>query len=111
VVSLGVGLAAGSTGEQQTSIFLCLGLAQLWLALALRAPRTDATWRDRGLEAAVLGAAALLLAAVGWGPLRELLDTASVTLSQAAVVSLVAVVPAVVVGVWSRVAAGVTSRG
>ena len=106
-VSLGVGLAAGSTGEQQTSVFLCLGLAQLWLALALRAPRAGATWRDRGLEGAVLGAAVLLLAAVGWGPLRELLNTAPVTAVQAAVVAAVAVVPALAVLAWSRLAAGV----
>jgi len=87
-----------------TSVFLCLGLAQLWLALALRAPRAGATWRDRGLEVAVTGAGLLLLAAVAWSPLRELLDTASVSALQATVVAAVAVVPALVVAVWTRVA-------
>jgi Ca2+-transporting ATPase len=101
-VSLAVGLAAGSAGEQQTSVFLCLGLAQLWLALALRAPRAGATWRDRGLEAAVAGAALLLVAAVAWEPVRDLLDTAPVTALQAAVAAAVAALPALVVAVWSR---------
>ena len=103
-VSLAVGLAADTTGEQQTSIFLGLGLAQLWLALALRAPRTGATWRDRGLEVAVTGAGLLLVAAVAWGPLRELLDTAPVGLPQAVLAAGIAAVPALVVAVWTRVA-------
>ncbi|HEU5036627.1 MAG TPA: cation-translocating P-type ATPase [Nocardioides sp.] len=105
-VSLGVALSVGATGQQQTSVFLCLGLAQLWLALALRAPRAGAGWRDRGLEAAVTAAALLLVAAVAWAPLRDLLDTAPVTWQRAALVAAVAAVPALVVAAWSRFVPG-----
>ncbi|GAB6987760.1 cation-translocating P-type ATPase [Nocardioides pyridinolyticus] len=102
-VALAAGLAAGGGGRLQTSVFLCLGLAQLWLALALRAPRTGAGWRARGLEVAVGGAAALLVAAVAWTPLRHLLDAAAVSLGQVAAIAVLAAGPAMVVALRNRV--------
>lgn len=102
-VALAVGLSVDGEGAQQTAVFLSLGLAQLWLALALRAPRTDAGWRTRGLEAAVAGAALLLVAGAVWAPLRGLLDTSAVSAAELALVAAVAAGPALVVAVWSRI--------
>jgi Ca2+-transporting ATPase len=61
------------SSPSQTTLFLTLGASQLAVALAVRAPRrrpTDDPW----LFLAVLGAAALLAAAVVVTPLREMLD-------------------------------------
>ena len=104
-----VALAAGLWSDDdrtQTSVFLCLGLAQLWLALALRAPRSGAGWRARGLEAAVAAAAALLVAAVAWAPLRDLLDAAPVSPGQAGAIAVLAAGPALVVAVRNRITKG-----
>ena len=77
VVSLGAGLAAQSQGIHLQSVtFVTLGLAQLWVALALRA-RTTRTWRQRGLEVAVLGAALLQVLAVEVEAFQRLLGTQS----------------------------------
>jgi Ca2+-transporting ATPase len=62
-------------GPVQTVVFLTLGLGQLGVALALRAPRSHASWRDRGLEIAVLVAGACQLAGVLVPGLRDLLGT------------------------------------
>ena len=100
-----VSLVAGNVvpdADQQTAVFLCLGLAQLALALALRAPRGGAGWRARGLELAVLVAGLLLVAAVTWEPLRRLLDTEAIGLRDALAVAALAVVPAVAVALWNR---------
>ncbi len=76
VVSLVAGLLAQSQGEHvQTWVFLTLGLAQLGVAMALRAPRGDTGWRGRGLELAVAGAALLQVAGVVLPWLRGLLHT------------------------------------
>ena len=81
LVSLAAGLLAVFRGEDvQTWVFLTLGLAQLGVALALRAPRAGTGWRGRGLEAAVAGAALLQVAGVLLPPLRELLGTVPVSL-------------------------------
>ncbi|GAB2449558.1 cation-transporting P-type ATPase [Nocardioides hungaricus] len=109
-VALAAGLSADGQGARQTSVFLCLGLAQLWLALALRAPRTGAGWRSRGLEAAVGVSAVLLVGATTWPPLRDLLDASAVTLRQAALVALLAAGPAVVVAARARLARARGSR-
>jgi hypothetical protein len=54
-------------------LFLTLGASQLAVALAVRAPRRHLT-DDPWLFLAVLGAAALLAAAIVVSPLREMLD-------------------------------------
>lgn len=102
LTALAAGLAGGSTAQAQTSVFLCLGLAQLWLALALRAPRHGAGWRARGLEAAVAVAAALLVLAVAWEPLRQLLNTVAVPPADVGLLALLSAVPAVAVAAVSR---------
>jgi len=75
--SLVAGLWAEShAADVQTSVFLTLGLGQLAVALALRAPRTRGWhWRERGLELAVLLAGACQLAGVAVPALRSLLGT------------------------------------
>jgi Ca2+-transporting ATPase len=80
----------------QTAIFVTLGMAQLGVALALRVP-VRRSWRQRGLELAVLGAAALQLAGVYLPVLQELLGTRALpglTLGQ---LLLLAAVPGVLV--------------
>jgi Ca2+-transporting ATPase len=75
-VSLTVGwLAYRSDGPIQTVVFLTLGLGQLGVALALRAPRSKGSWRERGLELAVLGAGVCQVAGVLVPWLRDLLGT------------------------------------
>ncbi len=64
----------------QTAIFVTLGMAQLGTAMALRV-RVPRGWRQRGLEAAVAGAAVLQLAGVYWAPLQHLLGTSWLPLS------------------------------
>jgi Ca2+-transporting ATPase len=75
-VSLVAGwLTHGAGGPVQTVVFLTLGLGQLGVALALRAPRAGTSWRDRGLELAVLAAGVCQLAGVLVPGLRDLLGT------------------------------------
>jgi Ca2+-transporting ATPase len=75
-VSLTAGwLAYRSGGPLQTVVFLTLGLGQLGVALALRAPRGKGSWRDRGLELSVLAAGACQVAGVLVPGLRDLLGT------------------------------------
>lgn len=93
-VSLVAGLLAQGRGEHvQTSIFLTLGLAQLGVAIALRAPRHGFDWRTRGLEVAVVGAAALQIAGALVDPLRDLLGTEAVSLSTFAGIAGLAAAP------------------
>jgi len=76
LTSLAAGLmAAGMEGHVQTAVFLSLGLGQLGVALALRAPRTGWALGERGLEVAVVLAGACQLAGVLVPGLRELLGT------------------------------------
>ena len=100
VVSLVAGLLAHAQGEHvQTWVFLTLGLAQLGVALALRAPRGDAGWRGRGLEAAVAGAALLQVGGVLFEPLRGLLGTEPVTGPVFLLLLGLSVVPGLLIGV------------
>ncbi len=97
VISLGAGLVAESQGLHLQSVtFVTLGLAQLGVALALRT-RTHRTWRERGLEAAVLAAAVLQVLAVQVGVLQELLGTQSLAPEVLLVLLLVAAVPGLLV--------------
>lgn len=84
----------------QTLTFMTLGLSQLGVALAVRAPRT----RGQGnpwLPAAVTLSAALMLAAVTMPPLRDLLGTESISNGQLAAVTLVSTIPGVVT-IWQQ---------
>lgn len=86
----------------QTSVFWCLGLGQLWLALALRAPRAGVGWSGRGLEAAVVVAAVLLAAAAFWAPLRAVVDTVDVGGTTVLIASALSLAPAVAVACVDR---------
>lgn len=84
----------GSDAERRTAIFLVLGFAQLGVALALRSGGNRRAVRTRGLEAAVLMAAALQLIAVFAPWLQELLGTVAPSGSALIVLGLVSLVPA-----------------
>jgi P-type Ca2+ transporter type 2C len=62
--------------------FSPLGLAQLGVALAVRAPLRPGGWHNLGLVLAVAASAILQLAAVYLPPLRTLLGTSTLTLQQ-----------------------------
>jgi Ca2+-transporting ATPase len=97
-VSMTVGwLAFRDGGPVQTAVFLTLGLGQLGVALALRAPRSGASWRDRGLEAAVLAAGLCQLAGVLVPGLRDLLGTEALTGREILLLSVAAAIPGVLV--------------
>src|SRR5262245_14969677 len=110
---LGAGIWADATGRPwQTIVFATLGLAQLALAFALRAPRGSGTRDGHFLNLAVAGALAAQLAAIYVGPLRELLSTDHLAMSDLAVVLVISALPAVVVRVVTRwrVSAKVTTE-
>ncbi|MEV4483893.1 cation-translocating P-type ATPase [Micromonospora coxensis] len=93
-VVLGAGVVAAARElPWQSVVFVVLGLAQLGVALAVRAPRPAGARRaNPGLLLAVAVSAALQVAGVLVGPLRELLGTdplgADVLLACAAVSAL-----------------------
>jgi P-type Ca2+ transporter type 2C len=76
-------------------IFLILGLAQLGVALAVRAPRSRGHAGNPWLGWSLAGSAALLLGAVLLAPLRELLGTRPLTVGQVFAATVVAAVPRV----------------
>ena len=92
--ALVAGLLAEAWGAPaQTMIFLVLGLAQLGVALAVRAPRRPGHSGNPWLGLSVAGSAVLLLAAVFLPPLRELLGTHPVTPTQLLAATALAAVP------------------
>jgi len=111
-VTLAAGVAAYHMGRPwQTVVFVTLGLAQLGVALAVRARRgTAAEGTQRGTTAAdgrrrmanpalvfaVAGAGLLQLAGVYLGPLRALLGTEPLALTELAACAAVAALPALV---------------
>jgi Ca2+-transporting ATPase len=103
-VSLLAGMQVTDEGRAavQTSVFFTLGIAQLGLALALRAPRHGLDLRHRGLEAAVLLSVLAQVLAVTWAPLRGLLSTDALSWSTQATLVLVALVPGAVTVVVRR---------
>jgi Ca2+-transporting ATPase len=81
-VALGVGVfAAHHDRPWQSMLFLVLGLGQLGVALAVRARRTPGGDRNPALGAAVALSALLLLAGVTLPPLRDLLGTTALSLT------------------------------
>jgi Ca2+-transporting ATPase len=102
--SLGAGLLFDGPGRQ-TSVFLCLGLGQLGVALAIRARPAPGGHRNRGLLVALAVAGALMVAAVAVAPLRALLGTEAVPIGQLAGVAGLAVLPGGALAVlvrWER---------
>lgn len=115
-VSLGAGVAAYHLGRPwQSVLFVVLGLAQLGVALAVRAPRPDrrrtdpeaGSRRNPWLLAALAFSAALQVAGVLLPPLRELLGTEALTLRDLGGCAAVAILPGLVLllGRWRRGAA------
>lgn len=105
--ALSVGAVAARAGwPGQTMLFLVLGLGQLGVALAVRAPRHPGGGRNPWLPAAVLASVGLLVAGVAVPALRDLLGIRSVTPAQLAVCVAVAAVPAAVLMIARRSPAG-----
>ncbi|MDI1464781.1 cation-translocating P-type ATPase [Catellatospora sp. KI3] len=104
-----VSLTAGVYGSRQgwpwqSMLFMTLGLAQLGVALAVRANRTAATrWANPGLLGAVALSALAQLAAVSIPALRTLLDTAALTGSQLGCCVLLAALPGLLLWCARRV--------
>ncbi len=94
--------AAHHDDSVQTAVFLTLGLGQLAVALALRAPRAGWGWRQRGLEAAILLAAAVQVAGVWMPALSGLLGTTVPDSSTSILLVALAAIPGVGVALARR---------
>lgn len=91
---LGVALWAERRGMPwQSMAFVTLGLAQLGVALAVRAPRGPGREGNPWLGLAVALSVALQVAAVAVGPLRELFGTVPLTVGALAACFAAAVLP------------------
>jgi Ca2+-transporting ATPase len=100
-VTLISGLVAHARGwPWQSVLFLTLGLAQLGVALAVRARRTATEPANNALWLAVAVSAVLQVAGVLVAPLRELLGTEWLTGWQLLACVAVAAVPGAVLMVW-----------
>jgi len=97
VTSIVVGVR-GSDTERSSMIFLCLGVGQLGVALAVRARPGRGTGRNFALLVAVAGSALLMLAAVEVAPLRSLLGTIALGPQALTLSLLCAAVPGLVLG-------------
>jgi len=91
-------LGAGVTAHQldrpwQSVMFVVLGLAQLGVALAVRATPEPGTKRNWSLLGAVAVSAVLQVGGVLLGPLQTLLGTESLTVLELSACAVVAVVP------------------
>jgi len=104
--TLAAGVIADGAGHPvQSSVFAVLSIAQLGLALAVRAPRRRFQRSGRALEAAVAGSALLQVAAIYAPPLQELLHTAPLSAPMALVCLVLGALPALVVGLLRCVGA------
>jgi Ca2+-transporting ATPase len=105
-VSLAAGVAAQLWDRPwQTVVFVVLGLAQLGVALAVRAPRRPGVRGNPALPAAVALSAALQLAGVLLPPLRDLLGTVPLTPVELLACAAVAVVPGLALTLGRRLGA------
>ncbi|MFD1371014.1 cation-translocating P-type ATPase [Actinoplanes sichuanensis] len=106
-VTLAAGVVAQQTGRPwQSVMFLVLGLAQLGVALAVRAKATPGTPRNRMLPAAVAVCLLLQFAGVLVEPLRLLLGTEPLDVVTIVACLAVAAIPGVALRLWTRVVAG-----
>ena len=102
-VSIVAGALAGAgTSMLQSAIFLTLGLSQLGVGLALRAPRHGVGWSERGLELSLALAAVLQVAAVSWPPLCDFLGTTQMSPADFLTFAALAGVPGIVVALGRR---------
>jgi Ca2+-transporting ATPase len=93
-VVLAAGVVAHQAGRPwQSVMFVVLGLAQLGVALAVRAKAAPGTPRNWWLPAAVAVSGVLQVAGVLAGPLQTLLGTESLTAAELAGCALVATLP------------------
>jgi Ca2+-transporting ATPase len=106
VVVLGAGLVAEHLGRPwQSVMFVVLGLAQLGVALAVRAIPEPGTPRNWSLLAAVALSAALQLGGVLLGPLQTLLGTEWLTVPELLACAAVSLIPGVALWLsrrWTR---------
>jgi Ca2+-transporting ATPase len=100
VLAMGVG-AAWAGWAWQTLVFLVLGLGQLGIAWAVRAPRAPRGDRNPTLSGAVLISVGFMIAAVTVPPLRAVLGTASLPPAHLMVAAAAARVPAALL-LWGR---------
>jgi Ca2+-transporting ATPase len=92
--ALGAALYADHVGAPWQSVaFVVLGLAQLGVAFAVRPPRQRGGPRNHALTAAVVLSGALQIAGVLWAPLRTLLHTDPLTVTQLVGCAAIAAVP------------------
>ena len=92
---LAAGLAAQALGwPWQSVVFVILGLAQLGIAVAVRARRYPGGGRNRALALAIALSAPQQVARVAVGPLRRLLGTEPLSVVQLGACAVVAVLPA-----------------
>ncbi|NMO57286.1 cation-transporting P-type ATPase [Actinoplanes sp. TBRC 11911] len=102
-VTLAAGVFASQTGRPWQSImFVVLGLAQLGVALAVRAKPAPGVSRNRWLLAAVSLSAALQVAGAQLAPLQTLLGTRALTGSELIGCALIAIVPGLLLRVVRR---------
>ncbi|NJP34905.1 cation-transporting P-type ATPase [Micromonospora sp. HSS6-12] len=103
-VVLGAGVtAAWADRPWQSVVFVVLGLAQLGVALAVRAPRPPGAGRgNRALPLAVAVSALLQVAGVLLPPLRELLGTAPLDAVELLACAAVSVLPGLVLRLTRR---------
>ncbi len=95
-VVLGAGVTAYHLGRPwQSVVFVVLGLAQLGVALAVRAPRRPGQAGNRGLAAAIVCSAVLQVAGVLLPPLRGLLGTEPLDVPVLLLCGAVATVPGI----------------
>ena len=96
--------ASGQGADVRTTVFLTLGLGQLLIALALRAPRTPRSWRwqERRLEVAVAVAGSAQLAGALLPGLRDLLGAEPPGVPGVVVAVLLAALPALLVRLTRR---------
>ena len=93
-VVLGAGVTAHQLGRPwQSVIFVVLGLAQLGVALAVRATPEPGTRRNWSLLGAVAVSAVLQVGGVLLAPLQTLLGTESLTVTELSACAVVALLP------------------